>query len=260
MRSTQAEQRVRAQEAVFHDTRARGSKQKRLGYAYASVADVYEATRVPPEFSGRSILEVGCFCGDDAAALRDFTGRYTGVDISPAAIEECRRRDLPANFRFLVDDANVLGAVEDGSVDYAFGNGVLHHLDLASFSAALARKLAPGGLARFVEPARGNLLVRAFRWATPRLRTPDERPFDDASFRELARRFDVVVGYHALLRPFVPMLFMNSPAVIRAARWADERLLRRGMFQRQAWLLCIELRALAEPAGAVAPAAERSTG
>jgi SAM-dependent methyltransferase len=239
-------------EARFHDARAQGEKNDRLGYAYASVADVYEATRVPSDVRDRSILEIGCFCGDAAAALGDFSGRYAGVDISPAAIEECRRRSLPPNFRFLVDDANVLATVEDGSIDYAFGNGVLHHLDLPAFSAALARKLAPGGFGRFVEPARGNILVRAFRKATPGLRTPDEHPFDAGALRQLEERFDVEVTYHALLRPFLPMLFGNARAATAVARWVDDRLLRHRVFQGQAWLLCIELRSRALPVAAQA--------
>ena len=229
-------------EAEFHDARIHVEDEDRLGYAYASVADVYEFGAVPEECMDRTVLEIGCFRGDQASALRGFRGRYVGIDISPAAIAHCTELGLPAEFEFRVDDANVLAGMADGEVDYAFGHGVLHHLDLARFAPALARKLSSRGFARFVEPAQGNLLLRAFRRLTPQLRTPDEYPFDRAAIALLRRHFDVRIAYQALVRPYAPMLFLNSMSVIRASRWLDDRLLRHRFFQDQAWLLQIELR------------------
>ena len=74
-------------EADFHDARIQVVDEDRLGYAYASVADVYEFGAVPPECMDRSVLEVGCFRGEQAGALSGFRGRYVGIDISPAAID-----------------------------------------------------------------------------------------------------------------------------------------------------------------------------
>lgn len=242
MNSQQQELDVRARsEAEFHDARINTPDEHRLGYAYASVADVYEFGAVPDECMDRTVLEIGCFRGDQAAALRGFGGRYVGIDISPAAIEHCRGLGLPAGFEFHVDDANVLDSMADGSVDYAFGHGVLHHLDLPRFAPVLARKLSSRGFARFVEPAQGNLLLRAFRKLTPQLRTPDEYPFDAAAIELLRRHFDVRISHQALVRPYAPMLFLNNKSVIRASRWLDDRLLRHRVFQGQAWLLQIEL-------------------
>lgn len=229
-------------EADFHDARIGVADEDRLGYAYASVADVYEFGAVPAECLDRSVLEIGCFRGEQAQALRGFGGRYVGIDISPAAIDHCRRLGLPREFEFRVDDANAFDSIDDGSVDYAFGHGVLHHLELPRFAPALERKLSPRGFARFVEPAQGNLLVRTFRKLTPHLRTPDEFPFDRDAIALLQRHFDVRIGYQALLRPFAPMLCFNHRAVVRASRWLDDRLLRHRVFQGQAWLLQVELR------------------
>ncbi|MGY0560737.1 class I SAM-dependent methyltransferase [Luteimonas sp. A277] len=238
-----AEARVRA-EAEFHDSRIQGEDEGRrgLGYVYASVADVYAFGSVPADFLDGTVLEIGCFRGDHASALRRFRGRYVGIDISPAAIDHCRELGLPPAFEFRVDDANVLGSMADGEVDFAFGHGVLHHLDLPRFAPALARKLSARGVGRFIEPAQGNVLVRAFRRLTPQLRTPDEYPFDHAAIELLRRHFEVQIGYQALMRPYAPMLFFNSRPVIRASRWVDDRLLRHRFFQDQAWLLQIELR------------------
>jgi hypothetical protein len=234
---------VRARiEAEFHDARINVEDEDRLGYAYVSVADVYEFGTVPDECMDRTVLEIGCFRGDQASALRGFRGRYVGIDISPAAIDHCGQLGLPDAFEFKVDDANVLDSMADGSVDYAFGHGVLHHLDLPRFAPALAKKLSSRGFARFVEPAQGNLLLRAFRKLTPHLRTPDEYPFDHSAIALLRRHFDLRISYQALVRPYAPMLCLNNKAVIRASRWLDDRLLRHPVFQDQAWLLQIELR------------------
>lgn len=97
------------------------------------------------------------------------------------------------------------------------------------------------GFAHFVEPAQGNLLLRAFRKLTPKLRTTDEYPFDAAAIALLEGHFDVRIRHQALMRLCPPMLFMNSKAVTRASRWIDDRLLRHRIFKNQSWLLQIEL-------------------
>ena len=234
-------------EASFHDARINTPDERRLGYVYASVADVYEFCAVPRSCHRAGVLEVGCFRGDEAARLEEFTGRYRGIDISPAAIEHCRTLGLPSNMTFCVDDANVLATIEDASVDYAFGNGVLHHLDLARFAPTLASKLSAGGYARFIEPAQGSLPLRLFRMLTPQLRTRDEHPFDRAAIALLKRHFNVRITYHGLLRPWVPMAFLNSHTATRVSRWIDNRVLRYPLLQGQAWLLQVELTRLGTP-------------
>lgn len=233
-------------EATFHDARINTPDEDRLGYVYASVADVYEFCAVPRNCQAAAVLEVGCFRGDQALRLEDFAGSYTGIDISPAAIEHCRKLGLPSNMEFRVDDANAFATIEDASVDYAFGNGVLHHLDLSRFAPALARKLSPQGYARFIEPAQGSLPLRVFRKLTPQLRTPDEYPFDRAAIALLQRYFSVRIAYKALLRPWVPMIFLNNHTATRVSSWIDNRILQYPILQSQAWLLQVELGQLRE--------------
>ena len=100
-----------------------------------------------------------------------------------------------------------------GLLTYAFGDGVLHHLDRARLAPPLAQKFAPDGYARFIEPAQGNFLLRAFRMLTPKLRTPEGHPFDQESIALLEKHFQVSIEYHGLLRPLAPMLFFNNKAV-----------------------------------------------
>lgn len=227
-------------EAQFHDARIEQSG-ARLAYVYRSVADVYRFTDVPESVLQGNLLELGCFRGEKALRLRGMAGHYRGIDISPGAVEHCRGLGLPDAFSFAVDDANRLETVADSSIDFAFGDGVLHHLDLEAFCHALSRKLSPKGFARFVEPAQGNVVLRAFRAMTPNMRTDDERPLDDEAMATLARHFDVRVQHHALLRPFVPMLFGNVEPVMRWSRSMDQRLLRWSWMQSQAWMLTLEL-------------------
>lgn len=231
-------------EAAFHDDRVRreGAERARLRYAYVSVTDVYEFTRLPQCLMNKRVLEVGCFCGEQARLLTGFKGRYLGIDISSAAIDVCRKQGLAPNFVFEVDDANYLRLVQNQSIDYAFGQGVLHHLDLKTFSASLAAKLAPGGLARFVEPAQGGFALRLFRRLSPKLRTPDERPLDESAIQLLSETFSVRVTYHALLRPLLPMLSFNASFVMEACKELDRRLLKSRFLQSQAWLMQLELR------------------
>jgi SAM-dependent methyltransferase len=229
-------------EALFHDARASLEKPTRLNFVYVAVADAYDFTRVPEAYLSRTLLEVGCFKGRRAERLSSFSGNFIGIDISPTAIEHCKALDLGPRFRFEVDDANVLATVSKRSIDFAYGDGVLHHLDLAEFSKALSSRLHPTGIARFVEPAQGNLLVRAFRWLTPKLRTDDERPFDGSAIQTLREHFDVHVHYHGLLRPFLPILFFNNRSVVQWCRRMDDWLLKHEWLQSQAWLLNVELR------------------
>jgi len=58
----------------------------------------------------------------------------------------------------------------------------------------------------------GRLMGMAAALSTS-LRTPDERPFDGASIAALERYFKVKITRHALLRRFLPMLFLNSGVV-----------------------------------------------
>jgi ubiquinone/menaquinone biosynthesis C-methylase UbiE len=77
------------------------------------------------------------------------------------------------NAQFDVMNAEEL-EFEDAAFDVIFGSGIIHHLDVPRAYSELARVLAPGGSAVFVEPLGHNPLIRVFRNRTPELRTPDE--------------------------------------------------------------------------------------
>jgi ubiquinone/menaquinone biosynthesis C-methylase UbiE len=96
-----------------------------------------------------AVLEVGCGLGTDGAQFAQAGARYTGIDLTDAAIELAKRRfelfDLPGAFR--VADAERLD-FPDNSFDLVYSHGVLHHTpDTPSAVREIHRVLRPGGKA-----------------------------------------------------------------------------------------------------------------
>src|SRR5919202_4692853 len=77
---------------------------------------------------GLRVLEVGCGLGTDGAQFAKAGARYSGIDLTDAAVELARRRfelfNLPGTFR--VADAEQLD-FPDNSFDLIYSHGVLHH-------------------------------------------------------------------------------------------------------------------------------------
>lgn len=95
------------------------------------------------------VLEVGCGLGTDGAQFARAGAKYTGVDLTEAAVHLARKRfelfQLPGTFR--VADAERLGFPND-SFDVVYSHGVLHHTpDTAGAVREIHRVLRPGGQA-----------------------------------------------------------------------------------------------------------------
>jgi len=96
-----------------------------------------------------AVLEVGCGLGTDGAQFAKAGARYTGIDLTDAAVELAKRRfelfDLPGTFR--VADAERLD-FPDNSFDLVYSHGVLHHTpDTPTAVREIHRVLRPGGRA-----------------------------------------------------------------------------------------------------------------
>lgn len=96
-----------------------------------------------------AVLEVGCGLGTDGAQFAKAGAKYTGIDLTDAAVELAKRRfelfDLPGTFR--VADAERLD-FPDSSFDLVYSHGVLHHTpDTAAAIHEIHRVLRPGGKA-----------------------------------------------------------------------------------------------------------------
>ena len=96
---------------------------------------------------GLRVLEIGCGCGADAERFASNGAKYTGVDISSAAVEICKKRFALANLEacLIQADTEELPFAEN-SFDFVYSHGVLHHTpDTRSAIREIFRVLVPGG-------------------------------------------------------------------------------------------------------------------
>ena len=102
---------------------------------------------VPPDLRGTTVLDAGCGSGAQAQWLLDQGADVVGVDLSPAMVEEARRRCADRG-RFLVADLAERLPLEPASVDGVTCSLTLHYLsDWTVPLRSFARVLRPGGWA-----------------------------------------------------------------------------------------------------------------
>jgi SAM-dependent methyltransferase len=238
-----------AREQAFHDSSYAHHDARRVAdrfYSGTSASRVRYADLLAATEPGQRALEYGCGEGSAAFSLAAAGVDVTGIDISPVAIETARAQAEQQHLTtatFAVMNAEAL-EFPPASFELICGTGVLHHLDLAAAYAELARTLAPGGRAVFLEPLGHNPVVNLWRRLTPSMRTPDEHPLLESDF-ELARRWfgDVDVEYFQLLSLGALVLPGGlrrrvEPVLDRADRWLFRRFPRLG---RQAWTAVLVL-------------------
>jgi phthiocerol/phenolphthiocerol synthesis type-I polyketide synthase E len=100
------------------------------------------------ELEGRRVLDVGCGRGGTIAVLQRYfsPGETVGLDLSPAAIEFCRRTHTCPQVSFLCGDAERL-PFPAGSFDALINIESSHsYPDIEAFYAEVARVLKPGGV------------------------------------------------------------------------------------------------------------------
>jgi len=98
---------------------------------------------------GRQVLEIGCGNGADGAMFAMQGAHYTGVDLTPEAVDATRRHfaieGLEGTFRR--ENAELL-SFADASFDVVYSYGVLHHSPAPERTVReVHRVLKPGGLA-----------------------------------------------------------------------------------------------------------------
>ena len=142
------------------------------------------------EPGGKKVLVYGC--GNDNAAVwfAKSGASVDAIDISPKSVQNqiTISRILDVRINAMVMDAHKLD-LESAEYDIVYGNAILHHLDLQVAIPEVVRVLKPGGKAIFRDVMNGNILLQAFRRATPYWRTPDEQPLRKSDLVLLAKSF-----------------------------------------------------------------------
>ena len=98
---------------------------------------------------GKRVLEIGCGNGADGVMFASHGAHYTGVDLTPQAVDATRRHftveKLDGQFR--LENAERLSFADD-SFDIVYSFGVLHHTKAPDRAVREAhRVLKPGGVA-----------------------------------------------------------------------------------------------------------------
>ncbi|MBI3949938.1 MAG: class I SAM-dependent methyltransferase [Acidobacteria bacterium] len=99
------------------------------------------------QFRDRDVLEVGCGIGTDGSQFAKHGARYTGVDLTPAAVRISQERFELSDVdgRFEIANAEEL-PFPDESFDHVYSCGVIHHSpNTEAIVREMYRVLRPGG-------------------------------------------------------------------------------------------------------------------
>jgi predicted TPR repeat methyltransferase len=139
----------------------------RLDYRGPEVLlDALKAAGAPQQFE--SVLDLGCGTGLAGAAIRPFSKRLTGVDISPGMIEQANSKSIYDRLE-AAELLDFLGEEGPAQYDLVLAADVFVYCgDLAPIVGAVARVMRPRGLFAFTvetHGAEGILLQPTLRYA-----------------------------------------------------------------------------------------------
>jgi len=183
------------------------------------------------------VLSLGCGIGDTELLLASHAGSITGIDLSPAAIRQARADTAQAgvkNVEFLEASANA-ETLASRRFDVVIGIFFLHHVtddELPPMARRIHAWLEPGGVFYGLDPSRYRLSGAIGSLLVPKLmrryQTPDERELKPSEMAELFQTagFNARTSYYDFLSTPFAGLFQSWRAGYRAARFADEMLIR----------------------------------
>jgi SAM-dependent methyltransferase len=117
-------------------------------HRYALESHIPEVVQFPA-WAGTDVLEAGCGIATDGLQFARAGARYTGIDLSPTAVDLARRRFELAE----VEGSFVQGSITelpfpDASFDLVYSHGVIHHVpETERVVGEFHRVLRPGGTA-----------------------------------------------------------------------------------------------------------------
>ena len=207
---------------------------EREGFRRLVALNLRHLRRSVPFAPHMRVLSLGCGLGDyELAIARDVT-YILGIDLSPTAVAEARRRAEAAgarNVEFRSGRVDNIGAAE-GSFDVVFALGLLHHLQpnvRHSLLRQVVTMLPPNGWFYARDPnARGVLRVLAQRfWRGAAFQSPDEHPLQphDIAVELQAAGFErVAIDYTDVLAGPLPWILKSESAVLWNIVFAFDRV------------------------------------
>lgn len=201
--------------------------------------------------AGARVLDLGCGQGDLTLALLARGAAVTGLDLSAGMLALAHRRvELYASGRsatFVAAPVERTG-LPPGSFDVVVGRWILHHVDLDAAASELARLLAPGGRAVFLENSGANPVLNfarnhvAGRFGIPRLGTEDERPLVADDWRVLERSFTRVRSEFPIVDIFELLnrqVFRYRSRPVSSACRAVDRLIGRSRLRKYSYRVLV---------------------
>lgn len=237
-------------EKAFHDERFGGDDGERaVVEKYYSIMEsprlLYHDLAVEICDGGR-LLEYGCATGAESLLWLKSGAKVTGIDISSEAIVKAMEnvRGTPFEDQASYSEMNAEAMdFEDSSFDVVVGNGIVHHLELETCYAELARVLKPEGGAVFMEPMGHNFLINLYRRFTPSMRTEDEHPLLESDIELASKYFHEVEATPFHLTSLAAVPFRNTPlfnGLIGVLHALDRVLFKVPLLRRQAWFTVLK--------------------
>jgi SAM-dependent methyltransferase len=178
--SSDYEQR-RQREAAFHDDWAASiDPETTLVDETFTSATAAENQYILQEFgplSGKRVLDYGCGAAEAGVYFAKLGASVVGIDVSPGMLSAAEK--LAAHHGVTIETRRVTTDEIPGDTrefDLIYGNGVLHHVDIAKARPELARILKREGKGCFIEPLSYNPVIGIYRRIADTVRTPDEHP------------------------------------------------------------------------------------
>ena len=129
------------------------------------------------DVTGLRVLDYGCGAAEGGIFLAKRGAKVVAIDVSPGMLDLAQRlakkHGVEIETRVVSSDAI---PAADGEFDRVYGNGVLHHVPLATAIPELARIMKPDAIGCFIEPLPYNPVINVYRKIAEAVRTPDEKP------------------------------------------------------------------------------------
>lgn len=220
-------------------------------YSITKSSFAYRDALLYDKIKGAVALDYCCGNGEVAIAMaKRGASRVCGIDISQVAIDNARElaklEGVEHICEFEVMDAEHT-RFADAMFDIVHEYGALHHLDLNTAYAELARILKPGGKLVCTEALRHNPLIHWYRKRTPHLRTQWEVEHI-LGFPEIYQGKRFFAGmtmrtFHLSALAAVPLRKMPFFEPLRQVLDIVDRLvLSLPLIRRMAWVAVVEYR------------------